>query len=213
MQGKKKKTLAVMETISNADLLFVLYCTSSANSIYPPSHHSRPCRRYSLPMQVIYSQYSSSRRHLVASAIRLPHHPHRQMKLPSSSSCSRASPPPLASLLYNTPNTPYNVSSLSECLEAASGSPPSASPCRFSRVSQSRMVACLTLHHSLAATLLIRARFDRLLVPPVWVAPPQPKTPFPKPGRISSLLFGGAARSAARFQASSLLSLDFLLPV
>lgn len=75
------------------------------------------------------------------------------------------------------------------------------------------MVACLTLHHSLAATLLIRARFDRLLVPPVWVAPPQPKTPFPKPGRISSLLFGGAARSAARFQASSLLSLDFLLPV
>jgi hypothetical protein len=158
VQGKKKKTLAVMETISNADLLFVLYCTSSANSIYPPSHHSRPCRRYSLPMQVIYSQYSSSRRHLVASAIRLPHHPHRQMKLPSSSSCSRASPPPLASLLYNTPNTPYNVSSLSECLEAASGSPPSASPCRFSRVSQSRMVACLTLHHSLAATLLIRAR-------------------------------------------------------
>ena len=91
--------------------------------------------------------------------------------------------------------------------------PPLCSPCRFSRVSQSRMVACLTLHHSLAATLLIRARFDRLLVPPVWVAPPQPKTPFPKPGRISSLLFGGAARSAARFQASSLLSLDFLLPV
>ena len=125
MQGKKKKkTLAMMETISNADLLFVLYCTSSANSIPPPSHHSRPCRRYSLPMQVIYSQYSSSRRHPVASAIRLPHHPHRQMKLPSSSSCSRASPPPLASLLYNTPNTPYNVSSLSECLEAASGSPP-----------------------------------------------------------------------------------------
>jgi hypothetical protein len=78
---------------------------------------------------------------------------------------------------------------------------------------QSRMVACLTLHHSLAATLLIRARFDRLLVPPVWVAPPQAKTPFAKPGRISSLLFGGAARSAARFQASSLLSLDFLLPV
>lgn len=98
----------------------------------------------------------------------LPHQPHRRM----------TSPPPAAAQhhLHFSPRCCTTHHILLVGLPGSSKWPPL---CTTLPILQSLSIThgCLShLHHSLAATLLISARFDRLLDPPVWVAPPLGKT-------------------------------------